>query len=271
MFRFIILIICVFFSLISYAKNAPSKAVISHFVSQITVNNDSTMDVIETISVYTDQHDIRHGLVRWFPTNYIDGDGVLHANHYDIQQVLINNIAAPSDLRQERGHYVLYMGDRNTFLAAGNYTFTLKYRVQNVLGILQDQDKLVWNVTGNNWDFPVLKTDITIQFPSNASILYYTAETGKPGTQGKDYSVLLPAKNTITFSSNRPLQPRESLIVNISLPKGFIQKPAETAGISTQLKEGFSKYFIIFEVIFLLALYFFLRRLFFRPKSLKNH
>lgn len=199
---------------------------ILNFVSNIDVNKDGSIDVTEKITAYAAQNEIKHGLVRWLPTNYKDSYGITHHTHYQIQDILVNNLTSPYHTAIPNGNYTIYIGEKSKILDPGTYIFTIRYHVDDAINFLKDGDEFYWNITGNNWDFPILYAEAQINFPFEAKILNYSAYTGTIGATGNHYTVSLPGENSIAFKTTQPLNPGEGLTVAIAIPKGIIIKPS---------------------------------------------
>ncbi len=224
---------------------------ISNFSSTILVNKDGSLDVTERIQLYADQHKIRHGITRRLPQNYIDSEGMKHDAQYHVTQILINDKPAPYYINFVDHQFTIYVGQQEVALPSGDYTFVLQYHVLHALSILQDQDQLYWNVTGNDWDFPIMKAEATVTLPDSAPILRYAGFTGKIGLREQNFTVTQAAPNQIYFATSQILKPGQGFTVGVSWPKGAIATPALPSNIFyTGLRITFE--FLIF--IFLASL-----------------
>ena len=75
------------FILLSAALPAVAEEVIRNFVSDVTVNVDGSLDVRETITVNAEGDQIRRGILRDFPTTYIDKNKVRVRVGFDVVSV----------------------------------------------------------------------------------------------------------------------------------------------------------------------------------------
>jgi Predicted membrane protein (DUF2207). len=67
----------------------------------------------------------------------------------------------------------------------GEQTYTLVYVTTGQLGFFDEHDELYWNVTGNDWVFPILKARFSASLPGNvpfSSVDIYTGPQGAPWT-----------------------------------------------------------------------------------------
>ncbi len=45
--------------------------------------------------------------------------------------------------------------EKKVILPPGEYTYTFIYETDRQLGFFPEFDELYWNVTGNDWNFPI--------------------------------------------------------------------------------------------------------------------
>lgn len=207
----------------AYAQLPQEK--ILDFVSVISVNPDASIDVTENIVVFANSDKIIHGIIRWLPMSYVDSYGISRHVRYQVQQVLMNNQTSNYQTSIGDNQLLIYTGDKNTILTPGNYTYTIKYHVNNAVNFLRDGDEIYWNITGNGWKFNIEKAQATVELPPSAVISHYAAYTGAKSERGKDYSVSQPAANNITFATTRPLAPGEGFTIAAAFQKGIVQEP----------------------------------------------
>lgn len=61
------------------------------------------------------------------------------------------------------------MGDKDVRISPGVHTYKLTYRVGRELGFFEDHDELYWNVTGNEWAFPIDSASATVLLPKGVA------------------------------------------------------------------------------------------------------
>ncbi len=198
---------------------------IDDFQSNIVVNQNASIDITETIRVYSTGNLINHGIVRRFPTDYRDSYGVKRHTDYLVKAVLVNGQPAPYFTKTGTDQIAIFIGDKNVTLWPGYYTYTIHYLVNKAINFLSDADELYWNITGNQWDFPILHAQANITLPSQASIINYHGYTGYAGTKGLDFSVQKPAANQISFTTTTALPPQSGLTIAVAWQKGLITAP----------------------------------------------
>ena len=138
---------------LSFASQADER--ILSFHSNVHVMPDGMIEVTETITVRAEGKQIRRGIYRDFPVEYQDRLG----NTYNIT---LEPLAVLRDGNREAFHTVrsgrdvrTYFGRSNYFIEPGEHTYVFRYRANRMLGYFEQHDELYWNVTGNNWAFPM--------------------------------------------------------------------------------------------------------------------
>ena len=178
------------------------------FHSDITLQDDSSLLVTETITLICAGNQIRHGIYRDFPTAYSDP----YNTHYRVgfEMVSATRDSAPETFRVEdrsNGKRV-YLGDPNTMLSLGQHVYTLTYRTNRQLGFYKDRDELFWNVTGNGWEFPIDHASATVFLPAIISPDQVKL-SGFTGPQGSREAQLATATEAAAFQfrTTHPLEP----------------------------------------------------------------
>ena len=217
----ILLIFCLFLSVSNAAETILS------YDSEITVSKDAAMTIVETIEVTVEGNKIKRGIYRDFPTDYKDRFGNHYKVGFEVLEVLRNNVSEPFRVSKQGNGVRIYIGDEKIHLRHGTYTYTIHYRTNRQLGFFDAHDELYWNVTGNDWAFPILKSTATVFLPIDMpeDSLTLEAYTGRKGDRGRDYYAVAENAYTAYFESTRTLHQKEGLSIVVSFPKGIIQKP----------------------------------------------
>ncbi|EFK95793.1 hypothetical protein LDC_2185 [sediment metagenome] len=137
---------------------------ITDFHSVIKIQEDGSLNVSEKITVISTGNEIKHGIYRDFPTKYA-GIALSPQKGFEIISVTKDNEPEPYNMQKMSNGYRLYIGDKNTLLPPGPYTYTIDYTTTNQLGFFKDYDELYWNVTGSNWSFPITQCSAEIYLP----------------------------------------------------------------------------------------------------------
>ncbi|MBT8390890.1 MAG: DUF2207 domain-containing protein, partial [Ignavibacteria bacterium] len=152
----------------SNSQNRSTERILS-FESDIIINKDASMIVVEKIKVHVQGIKIKRGIFRDFPTEYKDNYGNNYNVKFEILEILRDNKTENFHTENLSNGIRVYIGSKNYFPPKGEYTYTIKYKTNRQLGFFETFDELYWNVTGNGWDFQVEKAAATVHLLSNAS------------------------------------------------------------------------------------------------------
>ena len=200
---------------------------IASFDSDITVAQNGTMTVAETIAVYVTGDQIHHGIYRDFPTLYTDRRGQRTRVRFDVTAVTMDGHDEPYATESISNGVRVKIGDKDTEINHGPHTYVLTYMTARMIGFFDKFDELYWNVTGNGWIFPIDHASTTIHLPKGAKIVQSAYYTGAQGTDGKNASEELLSGDTIRFVTTQRLEPSEGLTVAVGFAKGAVTPPSE--------------------------------------------
>ena len=195
------------------------------------------MLVRERITVQAAGIKIKRGIFRVFPVNYTTADGGVHYTGFEFMAAKMNGSPVPAEADRDGADMFIRIGDPNGRVSRGVHTYEILFQVTDHLRFLADRDALYWNVTGNNWDFPIDKVTCHIVLPggdsSESAIMVANAYTGKAGAVGTDWQLLAPA----TFATTRPLNRQEGLTVALDWKPGLVER---NTSLRNQVSEFFS-------------------------------
>jgi hypothetical protein len=156
--RIVLAIVFLFF-----AHGAMAEEVIRNFVSDVTVNVDGSLDVVETITLRSEGLQIRRGILRDFPTTYTDKNDVRVRVGFEVTSVERDgrdeNYAVESISNGQR----IKIGNADVLLDDGEHTYKITYHTTRQLGFFENFDELYWNVTGSGWTFPIERASTIIR------------------------------------------------------------------------------------------------------------
>ncbi len=222
--RHIFAALCVFVCLM---QPAWAEEVIRNFVSDVTVNVDGSLEVVEKITVRSEGREIRRGILRDFPTTYTDKNGVQVRVGFEVLDLerdgFDENYAVESISNGKR----IKIGNANVFLDDGDHTYKIVYRTTRQIGFFDTFDELYWNVTGNGWTFPIERASTIIRLPAGATVGQHAVYTGFQGTAENNAKVALASGNRFQAETTGRLRPREGFTVAVAWPKGIVTAPTE--------------------------------------------
>ena len=209
---------------------------ILHFDSQIEVKTNGVLNVVETIQVYATDNQIRHGIYRDFPQLYHSAAGLRSRTSFHVQSVMCDGHPEDYHLANRENGTRVYLGSASVLVSQGLHTYKLAYATDRQLGFFHDHDELYWNVTGNEWSFPMDSATATVTLPSGAVATNLTAYTGPQGARGRDFTAT-NFDNTAKFATTRQLGAGEGLTIVVEWPKGFVSLSTQ-AGWKSLLREN---------------------------------
>lgn len=231
---------------------ALAREAITSFSSDVTILDDASLKVTETIIVKAEGRQIKRGIVREFPTTYKDSTGHRFRVVFDIEAVRRNGRIEPYHTERRSNGVELFIGSADKLLSRGEHRFEITYKTTRQIGYHEGFDELYWNVTGNGWRLPIDRVSYTLNLPAHARAIKIAAYTGVYGTAGKDFQVTDDTEGLVRVISTRRLNDHEGLTVAVSFPRGLIHKPGLSEKGTTFLRDnagvfaGLIGFFIIF-------------------------
>ncbi|MEP3278939.1 MAG: DUF2207 domain-containing protein [Stappiaceae bacterium] len=206
---------------------ARAEEVIERFGSHIVVGTDGVLSVTETIIVRAEGNKIKRGIFRDIPLDFEDKYGRKHTAGFNIVSVKKDGTDEPFEANRSRDGIRIKIGQSDVFLRPGSYRYEIAYTTSHQIRFFDDHDELYWNVTGNEWDFPIREARATVVPPGNAKPIRWDGFTGYFGAQDKDWSVLEAADGVLQFQTTQPLSSDEGLTIVVAYPVASIARPAE--------------------------------------------
>lgn len=213
---------------------------IVRFHADIHVTSAGMLEVTETIEIQTAVMNsrVRRGIYRDIPIRYRDAEGRPH--HVDFEFLEVRRNGRPEPWFSERkgdfirintgNDHMLELRDMmggQSLADRQHQTFELRYRTGRQLGHFETHDELYWNVTGNDWVFPILLASAEVTLPAVFDLdqLQLAFFTGKAGSQNQHAEVELSEQGVLHFTTTKAFEPREGLTILIGFPKGHVDEP----------------------------------------------
>ena len=202
-------LLCLFF--LCFVSSASSAAeTIKKFHADIQVQTDGSVIVTEKITVNSEGKKIRRGIHHDLPKTR----GV----HYSVLSVKRDGKKEPYFISASSDRFIINTGNEYYLPRNGLHTFEITYRASNVILSFNKYDEIHWNVTGNEWDFPIETASAKISLPAGANIIQTSSYIGMHGS--KESGNYISEKKL--FFSPRPLKQSEGLTVAVGFDKGFV-------------------------------------------------
>lgn len=251
------LILTIFFFLLWFSPSVAEEKIL-RFHSDITVHEDASLTVKETIQVVSEGREIKHGIYRDFPTRYrrFWGDRTVG---FAVLEVLKNGQSEKYSQSRIYNGVRIYIGDKDALIPPGEQTYTLVYKTDRQLGFFKDYDELYWNVTGNEWKFPMEKVSADVRLPQGTvqKIINHAAYTGFKGERGEDFRAEIDSYGEAKFETTRSLAPSEGLTIALSWPKGFVVEPDAKASVRYFYKDNKGFFYGFIGLLVVLGYYLF--------------
>ncbi|NMC66598.1 MAG: DUF2207 domain-containing protein, partial [Spirochaetales bacterium] len=277
---FVILLPLIFFCFtVSISGNnyqSSNEERILFFSSAITISENGQIIIHETIVVESLNIEINHGIYRDLPLYENTNSFLPKSLGLNIIEGKMDGNPAIAKREKKNGYLRIYLGDPNSYIDKGIHTFEISYSYDSIIKRLNDEELLYLNITGNNWNFPILKSTATIVFPKNIilnsdfSFTTIEAYTGSMGEKTKNYTFNYifttdsKKADTLLFETTDILNKFEGLTVYIKWkPISFIspenQEIDKTKMIFHQIKSFYNTNFpafILFFGVLLIFLYY---------------
>lgn len=252
----IFLLTFVLFSQLSFGQYEHIERIIS-FDSEITINDDASMTVVERIKVYAAGQKIQRGIYRDFPTRYKDEYGNNIKIKFDVLEISRDGNSESYHTENLANGVRVYCGRSDYYLPAGEYSYFIKYKTDRQIGYYQKFDELYWNVTGNGWDLLIEKVTATVKLPGAVSRddLKFYGYTGSSGSRGSDYNYKIISSNKVLFTATYMLNPREGLTIVVQWPKGLVYEPTQTDRIGYFIQDNLQTVFGLIGIVALVFYY----------------
>ena len=227
------------------------------FNSDITINKDASMMVVETIKVYAAGDKIKRGIYRDFPTHYKDGYGNSINIKFNVLEVLKNGSIESYHTENLSNGIRVYFGKSDHYLTKGEYTYSIKYETNRQIGYFDNFDELYWNVTGNGWDFMIENITAKVNLPGSVSgdDLKLHGYTGYSGFKGIAYKSKIISSDQVEFRSTEVLNPREGLTIVLQWPKGLIHEPTQSEKVEYFIQDNIQTAAGLIGIIILVIYY----------------
>ncbi|MEK8082050.1 DUF2207 domain-containing protein [Pseudomonas sp. XK-1] len=204
---------------------AAAEEVIEDFAVTLQVQADGNLLVTERITVQAEGEQIKRGIYRDLPVSYSLPLGLLQSSPITLLGVSRDGQAERARGEQNGSWVRYYLGSADHLLQPGRYQYELRYRVERQLLHHLNSDELYWNVTGNQWVFPILQASVEVKLPPGARIGELAAYTGAGGEQGKAYEVLEQRDDYLRLATTEALPAYHGLTVAVDWPAGLVARP----------------------------------------------
>jgi uncharacterized membrane protein len=245
----LLLVFLIIFSFLIGGSILASES-ITLFSVDAVVNEDSTVDVTESI-IYNFGQNNRHGIYRDIPIKYKREFGNYKFRLNNISVVDEYGVSYPFDAFNSGDNKRIKIGDPDKYVT-GEKKYVINYTVERAINYFDDHDEFYWNVTGNEWEVPILQAKANIIMPTKTGV-EMDCFSGGFGSQAKCSNQLYDERNNIFGFTQGNLGAGEGLTVVLSVPKGVIYEPSKWDNFLYFLKDNYIAGLPV--IVFILLLY----------------
>jgi hypothetical protein len=222
----------------SATKPAPGEKIIS-FATDVTVREDTSIEVREEFVVHSEETYFKWGMIRHLPISSNERWDKRFGGEWKndtgirvkILEVTEDGKPVSYDHGNGAGYAQLRIGMMDVPLSRGDHAFVIRYLAEGVPRLLADHDQLYWNVLGHYFDLPVEEATVRMHLPASVppEEIQPDAYVGGRGVSNprKPDTQLTREKespDTAAFRATN-LGPAQSLSVAVNWPKGFVTAP----------------------------------------------
>lgn len=216
-------------------NNLQARERILSYTANIEVMANSDLIVEEIIKVRSERRSIRRGIYRDFPIRYKAAMGSWRYVGFKVLAIKRDGKSEAFHTENFGDYKRIYIGNKNVYLSAGEYTYSIKYRTTRQLRYFEKIDELFWNVTGNFWKFPIDFAVANITLPKGARIIQSAGYTGILGARGNDFLRQHDDDRHISFETTREMRVSEGLTIAVGWNKGVVAVPGTLSNILWRL------------------------------------
>ena len=213
--------------LLGAAAAAHAEERIQRFVSDVQIQKNSSLEVIETIDVRAEHNQINRGIYRDFPTRYRGRRGNQVRVGLTFQGATLDGMPVPAKTESISNGVRIRIGDPDKYVEVGEHRYVIRYSTTRQIGRFNGFDELYWNATGNGWIFPIDVAEARIRLPEAVNFGERASYTGPQGATSSNARVIEEKPGEIRFQTTGPLGPNEGLTVAVAFPKGVVGESNE--------------------------------------------
>ncbi|WP_127144744.1 DUF2207 domain-containing protein [Pelagibacterium montanilacus] len=202
-----------------------AQEVIRSFETAIVVQPDTSVQIIETITVNAEGQSIQRGIFRDIPTVLETDDGGQIRSTIRVQSVTRNGSAEPYSLENIHNGRRIRIGDPDIRIGRGVHRYQIRYTMDRAARMFGDRDEIYWNATGNFWEFSINQATAVVTLPEGATISDLAVFTGPQGAVESEASIERLSDRQARFVTTSRLAPYEGMTVAVAFEPGILSAP----------------------------------------------
>lgn len=211
-------------SLPTQAYNNDQERILN-FHSDIKVDSTGRILITETILINVTGESISRGIVRTIPIYRTDIYGNKNRIDVNILSVERNGEAEDYFTKKEDKDFAVYIGNADYILLPDLYRYTIQYESYGHVGFFDDYDEIYWNITGNDWAFPIDSASATVHIPQGAKVINNACYTGFKRSTASNCSFSIEGDSIVNYTSSVSLAEGEGFTVATSFTPFIIKRP----------------------------------------------
>ena len=203
---------------------------IREFDAQIRVLPNGDVEVTETIRVMVEGAHIDHGIYRDFPVKSFNKLAMRRLHAFQVLEVRRDDRDEPYHLAEGQGLLQnvtrVYIGSEHESVPLGEHTYVLRYQTSDWLDFQEDCDQLYWNVTGNEWLFPIDRVTATVRLPGELprEQIDVRGWTGSAGSQAQNWKLVERDTSRVQVETTVALEAKQGLTMQVRWPRGEVDR-----------------------------------------------
>ena len=236
---------------------AQDQEEILKYHSEIMVNSDGSLNVTEAIKVRSLGNEIIRGIYRSFPVRYRDHYNNQISVGFDVLEVKKNGTSEPFEVIRQGDFEIIRIGDANTLLDPGVYSYTITYETNRQIGFFESFDELYWNAIGSEWVFPILDASARITLPPGGVMGQYAAYAGNKGSTDCPCEIEKESDRSLFVKVNGTLYPGQALTLAASWQKGVVDPPSGVEKTKAFFRDNAGVLFLLIGFLLALVYYYY--------------
>jgi uncharacterized membrane protein len=181
--------------------------------TDIRLNQDRSIDVVETITVVAEGDRVKRGITRTLVNR--------KNQRTRISSVDRDDRVTPYHTETNGSDMTIYIGSRDEFLEPGTYTYRIAYTLEEAVTALDDLDELYFNVFGDRVEFPIEEVRVALELPEGVVPFQYACYTGGRGRRNRDCTVSRPENGSMTFETTGAVPAGQPFSVAAGFEPGY--------------------------------------------------
>lgn len=221
--------------------NCNAEITITDYLSEISIQEDSSLIVKEHLSLISDSDFNISKLERNIPIRYLDNNNFPITIELQVLETKINEIQYEIKNNDFGDYAKVEIITDNSFLPRGKYEFIIIYKTYGNIGFFKDNDVLFFKSTGLNIQSKIKSNSTIISFPSKTKLENVQISASALNTSDLkmlDYKIISNFKDkSSAIDLGDHLDINNGFSLTATFPKGFVRPPS-TAELLSKFKDS---------------------------------